>query len=656
MYRAGIKRQWVIYVVLLLALALPAGAQDPQPTPTYPFEIGIFQDPAGRFTTVYPSEWQNESTPLYGHFSDDAGNAIYFLVVDGSEPRETIPEAIQLIFPGFNRPIFQIVQTPTPNGVWLQIIYRLDNGGVAVAMARVEHNQSYIIVLVTPSQATFESVAPVLGAAIIEMGIAEAVDLQGVLPAPFTQGVQGMIDDYIQESLAYFNIPGAAVAVVQGGRMVYQQTFGVRALGEDAPVTADTLFLTGTITEGMTTTMMAAQVDAGVLDWDAPVTDILPTFALHDDRTEDMRVRDMVSHSAGLRVNDMPLYVTPLDVAGLIESLADNLFAADYAEQYTPNRQLFTVGAYLAAMARGATVDMAADAYIDLMQTTLFEPAGMGRTTLDMDAALADADVALSSVYDPVTDRVVSLDTQWESVFTPVLPAYGAWSTLNDMTQFLIIQAEHGSLTGDVTVVSADALNTTHTPQVALGADTRYGLGWFVGDYYGQPLIYNGGSTLGYTSDLVILPQSGFGVVILTNAAQSENFTRAVRQHIMEVAFGLPDYATAYYRAAEESRRALVQRSRIQGEPVDPEQATAFVGTYEQDVVFRLDESGQFWVTLIVGEQPLLHVPNTNATYVLANMPFIRVRFFENRDAVMTATFFTANADAQALELERVES
>jgi CubicO group peptidase (beta-lactamase class C family) len=61
----------------------------------------------------------------------------------------------------------------------------------------------------------------------------------------------------------------------------------------------------GSSTKPMTTMMMGTLVDEGLLDWDMPVTDILPSFALSNPATAaQIRVRDMVNMSSGVPAYD----------------------------------------------------------------------------------------------------------------------------------------------------------------------------------------------------------------------------------------------------------------------------------------------------------------------------------------------------------------
>ena len=112
-----------------------------------------------------------------------------------------------------------------------------------------------------------------------------------VAPAPPPASLAGQpqrpldvvaLDAFLEDARVRLAVPGAAVAVVQGGAIVYQRGFGVRVLGGDAPVTPDTLFMIASLTKGLTTMMEAALVDDGTVRWDSPLTTLLPSFAVGD--------------------------------------------------------------------------------------------------------------------------------------------------------------------------------------------------------------------------------------------------------------------------------------------------------------------------------------------------------------------------------------
>jgi hypothetical protein len=77
------------------------------------------------------------------------------------------------------------------------------------------------------------------------------------------------LDELVEFGLAEFGVPGAAVAIVQGDRVVHARGYGVRQLGRGVPVDADTLFPIASNTKALTTLLLAQLVDEGKLLFDA---------------------------------------------------------------------------------------------------------------------------------------------------------------------------------------------------------------------------------------------------------------------------------------------------------------------------------------------------------------------------------------------------
>lgn len=85
--------------------------------------------------------------------------------------------------------------------------------------------------------------------------------------------------------MAQLGIPGAAMALSQDGKVVFEGGMGVKTLGQSDPVDANTVFMVASNTKGMATLLLATLVDDGKLKWDQPVTQVYPTFRLGDDAT-----------------------------------------------------------------------------------------------------------------------------------------------------------------------------------------------------------------------------------------------------------------------------------------------------------------------------------------------------------------------------------
>ena len=120
--------------------------------------------------------------------------------------------------------------------------------------------------------------------------------------------IEAELDAFVEENLRRFGIPGATIAVVQGGEVVYLKGFGVKEAGRSDPITPDTQMMIGSTGKTMTTMLMAALVDEGLLDWEAPVVSVLPEFAVADNElTQKMAVRHLVCACTGVPRRDLEM-------------------------------------------------------------------------------------------------------------------------------------------------------------------------------------------------------------------------------------------------------------------------------------------------------------------------------------------------------------
>jgi CubicO group peptidase (beta-lactamase class C family) len=91
-----------------------------------------------------------------------------------------------------------------------------------------------------------------------------------------------------------FQMPGAAVALVQDSHIVYARGFGVRDVQSNASVSPQTRFRIASNTKSMTSLLAATFIDQGVLDWDASVLGVWPEFVAPTPAlTQSLRLRDL---------------------------------------------------------------------------------------------------------------------------------------------------------------------------------------------------------------------------------------------------------------------------------------------------------------------------------------------------------------------------
>ena len=102
------------------------------------------------------------------------------------------------------------------------------------------------------------------------------------------------------------------MAIVKDGKIVVAKGYGVRKLGDSAPVDEHTLFGIGSNTKAFTTAALATLVDDGKLSWDDPVYQRLPGFVMYDPYvSHEMTIRDLLTHRSGMGLGEGDLLFWP---------------------------------------------------------------------------------------------------------------------------------------------------------------------------------------------------------------------------------------------------------------------------------------------------------------------------------------------------------
>lgn len=108
------------------------------------------------------------------------------------------------------------------------------------------------------------------------------------------------IDAHVERQMERLNMPGVALAIVEGGKIVHLRGFGRVRPGGEAP-TPQTPFAVGSLTKSFTALAVMQLVEAGKIDLDAPVQRYLPWFRVADLRASaQITVRHLLNHTSGL--------------------------------------------------------------------------------------------------------------------------------------------------------------------------------------------------------------------------------------------------------------------------------------------------------------------------------------------------------------------
>jgi CubicO group peptidase (beta-lactamase class C family) len=346
-------------------------------------------------------------------------------------------------------------------------------------------------------------------------------------------------------------VPGIAIAIVEDGKTTLARGYGVRQLGADAPVDADTLFSIGSTSKAMTAAALATLVDAGKLGWDDKVIDHLPGFQMYDPWvTREITIRDLLTHRSGLGYGAGDLLFVPRSNL----SRAETVRRMRYLKPKTSFRTTYSYSNYGYVVAGQVIEAITGERWEDYVRKNLLLPAGMTLTTTDNERNFAIEDRAypharMNGGFRGAGDqeRLAERDDLGRNA----APAGGIASSANDLAKWLQVQLGAGTADGKK-VFSPQAHSemwkpsmlkpvSQQTPEMKLAQAnySAYGLGWDVTDYRGAKIIWHGGAVFGFQTAVVLMPEKKVGFAITINSEDGV-IVRGLMNELLDHYLGLP--------------------------------------------------------------------------------------------------------------------
>lgn len=368
--------------------------------------------------------------------------------------------------------------------------------------------------------------------------------LAGTTFSSWAQVDTNKIDDVIKASMARFDVPGMAVAIVENDKVIFAKGFGVTNLDTSKKVNKDTLFGIASSTKAFTTAALAKLVDEGKLSWDDRVIDHLPEFRLYDSYvTREMRIRDLLSHRSGLGLGQGDLMIWPSTDKSVDEILAGLQYlkpASSFRSKYAYNNLMFVTAGEVVARVSGMS-------WNDYIEKNILQP-------LHMDNSRAGFSRIPKSNKNWATGHI-PMDGTLHPFFVNYLEDFrGAGaiaSSVSDMSQWLRTQLAGGKMPSGEQLFSEKQQAQMWHPHITSMASKSafesyhqqfrgYGLGWSIEDYHGFKKLGHGGGILGMVSQVTLLPEKNLGIVILSNQ-QAFGALSAVTHEVLEGALELED-------------------------------------------------------------------------------------------------------------------
>lgn len=348
-------------------------------------------------------------------------------------------------------------------------------------------------------------------------GAASAVPAQGTARPDWKA-----FDRYVAQSAKDWRVPGMAIAVVQGDSLVFARGYGLRKLGESAPVDEHTRFAVGSTTKAMTAAALAMLVDDGKLRFDDRVIDHIPEFQLYDPWvTREVTVRDLLLHRTGLPGTDGLWTRFDYSTEEMMRRLRYVKPNSSFRSKWDYQNVIYGVAGLVVERVSGMSWD-------SFLKTRIFAPLGMNETEPLVAGILSKPNVGTPHALRGDSARITRLGNT-----DSIAPAGSVWSSVSDMSKWMRFVLDSGRV-GSKRLISKESFIEMVTPQIQAPSNMypalqlsrphsfNYGFAWFIQDYRFQPVWMHTGSISGMSAIVGLMPASRVGVVVLLNLDHAE--------------------------------------------------------------------------------------------------------------------------------------
>jgi CubicO group peptidase (beta-lactamase class C family) len=336
-------------------------------------------------------------------------------------------------------------------------------------------------------------------------------------PTPGWAGTAERGHQVMRKALLEQNLPGLSVAVAVDDDVVWAEGVGWADLEKRVPVAPETRFRIGTASIALTSAAVGLLLEQGRLKLDDEIQTYVPAFPR---QPQPVTLRQLMGHRSGVRNDggdEGPLFTVhcerPVDA---LEHFADRPLL------FEPGTG-FHFSSYGWIVVSAAVEAVAGEPVLDFMRRQVFEPLGMDDTIAD------SATTPVADRATPYFPRFAADPKYGQHLMRPIdLSCYAGASvfvsTASDLARFGIA-INRGRLLQPVTV------QTLQTSQrLASGQETGYGLGWnletvTLANQRARVVGHDGDVLGGRVASLMMFPERGLAVVVLSNISYADTFT-----------------------------------------------------------------------------------------------------------------------------------
>jgi CubicO group peptidase (beta-lactamase class C family) len=356
-----------------------------------------------------------------------------------------------------------------------------------------------------------------------------------------TKKLEGF-DAYMEQILKDWNTPGIGVGIVVNDKLVFAKGYGYRDYEKKLPFTPTTLCQIASNSKLFTAVAAGMLVEQGMLTWDNPVRDAVPTIQFYNDQlNNNVTLRDMLSHRTGVTRHDLMWFKSPFTRKQLFEKLKYLEPQQPMRETFLYNNLMFSAVGYIVQLKSGKTWEQ-------YVRENIFQPLDMPISTYTISDMLKHPDHGVP--YREKRDSFELYMIPYYEDTEGVAPAGAIISNIDELSHWLIALMNDGKYNGKQ-VLPPNVLKATMQPAIglpnALGEalgywellNPDYGMGRQTASYRGRLLTFHGGDLPGFHSQISFLPNDKIGVIVFVIGDHAAPLYNVVSYNVYERLLGM---------------------------------------------------------------------------------------------------------------------
>jgi CubicO group peptidase (beta-lactamase class C family) len=384
--------------------------------------------------------------------------------------------------------------------------------------------------------------------------------------------------------------PGAAIAVIKDGAVIYKRGYGIANLEYNIPITPATVFHVASVSKQFTAfavTMLASQ---GKLSLDDDIRKHLPEMP---DFGKRVTIRHLIHHTSGLRDQWVLLamggwrlddVITKEHILRMVRHQKELNF--DPGAEHLYSNTGYTLLAVIVERVTGQS-------FREYTEASIFKPLGMASTHFHDDHQMIVKNRAYS--YAPVSGSGFRL----AALNYANVGATSLFTTAEDLARW-VMNFEDKKVGGAAVIEQMQQRGVLND-----GKQISYAFGLGISPYKGLNTVGHSGGDAGYRSFVFWFPEQRFGVVVLSNLGSLNPQQMAMR---------IADIYLADKLAPEEPKPKPPERVAAK---LDPAIYEAYVGRYLLDgrTVVTVSKEGDRLMGQLAGQPKAEMIPQSETRF-----------------------------------------